>query len=98
MPSVIEQVHRDYKDRGLIVLAVDIQEPSDHVASWVRSKKMSMPVLLDAEGAVASAWRVTATPTVFLVGRDGKLVARGVGNRPWTASAGRMLLDAFVAP
>lgn len=81
-----------------MVLAVDIQEPADQVASWVRARKMSMPVLLDTEAEVASAWRVTATPTVFLVGRDGRLVARGVGNRPWTEPAGRALLDALVAP
>jgi len=96
LPSSIEQVSKDYRSRGLAVLAVNIQEEREHVVRWARSRKLTVPIVLDEDGAVTRAWQVTATPTVFLVGRDGKLVARGSGNRQWTGAQGRALLDAVV--
>jgi len=35
---------------------------------------------------------------VFLIGRDGRLIARAIGNRPWTEPEGLALLDSLVAP
>jgi hypothetical protein len=40
---------------------------------------------------------VTVTPTVFLVGRDGKLLANSIGTKKWTGPRGRALLDAMLA-
>ena len=90
MPSTIEQVHREYKDRGLVVLAVNIQEPRGTVAAWV--------VVLDTDGAAARAYRVTATPTVFVVGRDGKVVGAAFGTKEWTSEPGRALLARLTRP
>ena len=75
------------------MLAIDIQEEPAKVEAWVRAKGVTPPVLLDRDGAVARAYRVNATPTAVLVGRDGRLIARAVGRRPWDDAAGRALLD-----
>ncbi|PYM13791.1 MAG: hypothetical protein DMD81_20070 [Candidatus Rokuibacteriota bacterium] len=98
MPSTIEQVHREYKDRGLVVLAVNIQEPRGTVAAWVRDKKVTFPVVLDTDGAAAKAYRITATPTVFIVGRDGKVVGAAFGTKEWTSEPGRALLARLTRP
>jgi hypothetical protein len=95
LPSAIEQVHRDWRDRGLAVLAVNIQEPRDTVAAWVRGSKITTTVLLDA-GAVTRAYKVTVTPTAFLIDRDGRLVAKAIGSKPWTGATARGLLAALV--
>ena len=92
MPSTIEQVHRTYGERGLSVLAINIEEPRAKVAAWVRQAKVTVPILLDPTGRVTNAYGVTATPTTFLVGRDGKLVAKALGTKPWTGDKGRALL------
>ena len=97
MPSTIEQVHREYDARGLTVLAVNIQEARGAVANWVKENKVTSLVLLDRDGAVTSAYRVRGTPTVVLIGRDGKLVGRAVGTRGWTTEAGRALLTAILS-
>lgn len=92
MPSTIEQVHQEYSDRGLVVLAISIEEGRRKVSGWAPSRSLTVPLLLDPDGNASTAYRITATPTVFLLGRDGKLVARGVGTKPWTSSAGRAVL------
>ena len=91
MPSTIEQLHREYKDKGLVVLAVDIEEKPEVVAAWVKGKSLTMPILLDVDGKVNDGWGVTSTPTVFLVGRDGRLVVKAIGSRAWTSDKGRAL-------
>ena len=92
MPSTIEQVHQEYKDRGLVVLAISIKEGYRKVAAWGPSRSLTVPLLLDPDGEVSGAYRITATPAVFLIGRDGRLVARAVGTKPWTSDAGRAVL------
>jgi len=92
LPSAIEQAHRTYRDQGLAVLAVNIEEPRGTVAAWVRQAKVTVPILLDPSGRVTRAYGVTATPTTFLVGRDGKLVAKALGTKPWMGDKGRALL------
>ena len=98
MPSAIEQIHREYGPRGLVVLAVNMEEPRETVSAWVHARKLTMDVLLDVTGEVNGAWHVTHSPMVFVVGRDGRLIARAIGNRDWTAPDGRALLEALVAP
>jgi peroxiredoxin len=97
LPSTIERVHREFKSQGLVVLAIDIKENPDRVAGWTKAQGLTVPVLLDRDGAVAGAYAITATPTVFLIGRDGKLVASGKGQRPWDGEHGRALFKALLA-
>ncbi len=93
----MEQVKRDYGPRGLALLAINIEEDRATVAQWVKAKTVTATVLLDPTGAVNRAYGVTGTPTVFVIGRDGKLVARALGTKDWTGPTGRALLQALVA-
>jgi peroxiredoxin len=97
LPEGVEKVVRQRKGQPFTVLAVNIEEPRDLVASYVKQAGITPPVLLDASGAVARAYRVTATPTTYLIARDGRLVARAAGTRDWDGPNGRALLDALVA-
>lgn len=94
MPSTIEHVQREFKGR-LSVVAIDIQEPHGKVAAWVTSNKVSFTVVLDPDGAVAQQYGVTATPTVFVVDRDGRVLGKALGTKPWTSETGRALLQAL---
>ena len=97
LPSTIEQVHREFGPRGLAVLAVNMEESRETVRAWVRDRKLTMDVLLDISGAVNGAWGVAYSPVVFVLGRDGRLVARAIGTRDWTAPEGRAFLEALMA-
>jgi peroxiredoxin len=92
LPSTIEKVHREYKDRGLVVLPISIEEGRRKVAAWAPSKTLTVPLLLDPNGEASGAYRISATPTVFLVGRDGTLVAKALGTKAWTSEDGHALL------
>jgi peroxiredoxin len=91
LPSDIERIQRRYGDR-LAVVAINIQESPEKVAAWVKGKQLSFTILLDSSGATTSAYEVTATPTVFVLSRDGKLVGKALGNKAWTSEPGHALL------
>jgi peroxiredoxin len=92
LPSTIEQVHREYADRGLVVLPISIQEGRSKVSAWSGKHALTLPLLLDPDGEVSGAYRITATPTAFLIDREGRLVAKAVGTKPWTSEPGRAVL------
>ena len=98
MPSTIEQVHREFGGQGLVVLAINLGEAREHVAAWARSRNVTSTILLDSTGAVMESYRVAYTPTVFLVGKKGKLVGRAIGNKNWLSEKGRALFQALLAP
>ena len=93
----MEQVYQEFKERGLAVYAINIEEARGTVEPYVRKHKLTLPILLDPDGEASAEYRITATPTVFLIGRDGKLVAKALGNKPWTSAQGRALLQRLTA-
>jgi peroxiredoxin len=92
LPSTIEQVHQQYRDAGLVVLPISIEEGRSKVTPWTQKHALTLPFLLDPSGEISKAYRITATPTVFLVGRDGKLIAKALGTKEWTSERGHALL------
>jgi peroxiredoxin len=97
LPSTIERVHRELKGQGLVVLAINLGEQPDLIAGWVKSRGVTAPVLLDAKKEVEKSYQIAYTPTVFLVDRQGKLVGKVIGERPWMGEQGQALLRALLA-
>ena len=96
MPS-INQVHREWEPKGVTVLLVDIREDRATVVRAVAERGYVAPVVMDLNGAVSDAYGIHATPTVFLIARDGTIVGRAVGPRPWTGPDARALFQALLA-
>jgi hypothetical protein len=92
----MERLFRDLAPRGLSVVLVNLGEGRETVRQAVRARGYQAPVLLDGGGEVASLYSVNATPTTFVIGRDGRLLGRAIGPRPWNAPPGRALLDAVL--
>ena len=94
----MEQVHKEFNQQGLTVLAINMHESRHRVANWVEGKNVTFLILLDADGAVAQLYGVTGTPTVVLIGRQGELIGRAVSSRAWMKEKGRGLFEALLSP
>ncbi len=88
MPAM-DRLYQANKDKGLLVLAVDLREGVKPVRSFLRELKVSFPALLDEDGSVAYMYGVRPLPTTYLVGRDGKLLWRAYGAREWDSTEAR---------
>lgn len=96
MPS-INEIHEKFKDQGLSVLLVNMREDREVVRRAVATRRYTAPVLVDADGAVADAYRVTGTPTVYLLDRRLHIVGRAVGRREWASENGHRLVNAILS-
>jgi hypothetical protein len=80
----------------LTVLLVNVAENAELVAKTVRARGYTVPVVLDSDREVSQAYALRGTPTAYLVDRDGRLLARAIGPRPWRETSGRALFDALL--
>jgi len=82
MPSM-QRLYERFKDQGLEILAVDLQEDGDRVQSFVKELGLTFTVLLDTSGTVGAQYAARAIPTTYLLDRKGFVFARMVGSREW---------------
>ena len=66
MPSM-EVLHKRFKDRGLVVIAVNSEESEKKVSKFIRKKGYTFLVLLDSDGSVGGdSYRVIGLPTTHI--------------------------------
>ena len=93
----INRLSGELRERGLEVLLINFRESPDLVRRVVRERGYVARTLLDQSGDVTGrAYGVWGPPTVYLVDRQGRLVGRAVGPRPWNTPAARELLSALL--
>src|SRR5215472_17182673 len=61
-----EQLASDYKDAGLVVWGVTRDAPGD-ARSWLSFNHLSLPTLLDRDGAAFKAFEVEGIPVAILI-------------------------------
>jgi cytochrome c biogenesis protein CcmG, thiol:disulfide interchange protein DsbE len=72
MPT-IEKMYQEYKDRGLVVIAIDMtyQDNPSSVVPFSQELGLTFPILLDETGIVASAYQLRSLPSSFFIDRKG---------------------------
>jgi len=72
MPA-IESIYEEYKDRGLVVLAVNMtyQDTFANIDPFIEEYNLSFPVLLDLSNAVGSAYQLRSLPSSYFIDREG---------------------------
>ena len=93
---VLERLHRRFGARGLAVVGVNAREERESVRRYGAELGLSFPLVLDPGGVINTTYGVIGLPTTFLVARDGRAVALGVGPRDWDGDAARSLLQALL--
>lgn len=79
---VIREVSDEYRDRGLAVVAVEVQETADQGRRYAERYSLRYTIGADVSGHVFRAYRVFALPTQFFIGPDG--VIRSIVQGPLT--------------
>jgi peroxiredoxin len=93
----VQKLHRELRGKGLEVVLINFREDPERVRQTVKERGYTSPVLLDESGDVTGkVYGVWGPPTVYLVDRQGRLVGRAAGPRPWDGPAGRRLIEALL--
>jgi cytochrome c biogenesis protein CcmG/thiol:disulfide interchange protein DsbE len=96
MPA-LESLHRELASRGLAIVGINAREDSRTVARYAEELRLTFPLVVDPAGKINNLYGVIGLPTTFVVGRDGRAVAFGVGSRDWQSRPARALLEALLA-
>lgn len=69
----LQATYAKYKDAGLVVLAVNIDEDATAVKDYAARVGLTFPAIADADTAIASRYRILGIPTHYFIGRDGTI-------------------------
>ena len=82
----IEKVYEDYKEKGVDVIAVNMDARSGQRGKTLEESlkvyndlKLTMPVVWDNERAIGTAYKATSFPTLFVLGPNGKVEGVHIG-------------------
>jgi peroxiredoxin len=78
MPYINNQYHQ-FKDRGVQLMSVDIQESPLAVQQFADRLKLDFPIMIDPEKEVMNTYGVDLLPATFLIDKDGKVVKYHTG-------------------
>lgn len=97
MPQMISTYNK-YKDQGLDFVAVAMSyDPPNYVLNYTETRKLPFKVALDSQDTLAKAFGdVKLTPTTFVIGKDGSILKRYVGE-PQFAELHQLLEKALAA-
>jgi len=81
--KTMDRTLADFAERGVVWLAVNSGAEGKQGAGLERNRKaredyaMTMPILLDPDGAVGKRWGAKTTPHMFVIAADGTVVYAG---------------------
>jgi peroxiredoxin len=87
----IQQAYEKWQDGELVILTIDIGESAEKVTEFLQARGITVPVLLDTDGAVMMQYRVSAIPRSFFIDKEGAI--RGI--MPGAFSSPEQLEDAL---
>ena len=80
MPQMVDTYNK-FKGQGLQFVAVAMSyDPPNYVLNYAQTRKLPFTVALDSGGDLAKQFGdVAMTPTTFVIGKDGKILKRYLG-------------------
>ena len=94
---LVDGVTREFADRGVELLAVNMEEQPEQVKAMLERHKLKVPVALDRDGVVAAKYAVTSIPQAVVIDRDGKVARLYIGGGKATAESLRKTLQELLA-
>jgi thiol-disulfide isomerase/thioredoxin len=73
------RIFSSYAPRGLVVVAVSVDESGSAYAGFVKRNAPPFPTVRDQTQSLVRAVQVPTMPTSYLIGRDGRVRYRHVG-------------------
>ena len=91
MPSM-ERLRVSLAERPFAVLAVNLAEPESRIAKFLDTVPVGFPILLDRDTKTTRAWQAKVLPATYVVGPDGAIRYRHVGELDWSKPEVRKLI------
>jgi len=78
----MDEMAERYREDGLSIIAIGLDRKAEQAQRFLQTAQPGFIVAHDADGDVATAYRLRAMPTSFLIDREGRIVSTHIGFRP----------------
>lgn len=76
----LQKMHEKYSEKGLVILGVNPFDKNDEqLKKFLDKRGVTYPVLFGNRESARNDYKISAYPTIYLVGRDGKIIHTHVG-------------------
>lgn len=82
MPS-LNKLYLEFKDRGLVVIAVAEDPAEKPVRSYIQEKGIEYTILMDKDKKVYFKYSLFGIPVTFLIDKKGIIAEKFIGERDW---------------
>jgi thiol-disulfide isomerase/thioredoxin len=96
LPS-LQRLRDKLNGKPLEVITVNFGEFPERARSFVEKEHLALPVLLDTQKEVASAWGVGGLPMTFVLDASGRARYRAFGELDWSTGEPLALVEKLIA-
>ena len=93
---VLRDTYEVHKREGLVLIAIDVQEPAEAVRAYATKYGLTYTIGLDVTGAVFRTYRIFGLPSQYFIDRDGVIRGRYFG--PLSRDLAEQQLKAILQP
>jgi len=72
---VMEELHKKYGTKGLVILAVNVDEQAAAMKDFLKDHPATFTILHDATKKLVGTVNIASMPTSLMIGADGKVVS-----------------------
>lgn len=76
---MVEKIYREFKDKGLVVLAINSSEGPEAIHEFLKDKDYTFTVLIDEDLDAANKYQALGVPQSYVVDRRRNIVAHLTG-------------------
>jgi thiol-disulfide isomerase/thioredoxin len=84
MPS-IQRLRDRFAGKPFAVLAVNVDEPEARVRQFLKQTQLDLTIVMDPNKTLTREWGVRMLPVTFIIGADGRIRYRLVGDLDWSS-------------
>ena len=83
MPNIVE-MYEKYHSKGLEIICIGVRDSTDNLKKMVEEDKITFPMISeelskdDPRGLPSTYYGVLGIPEIFLIGKDGRIIATGL--------------------
>ena len=92
---LLKELYEKYKDQGVVVVGISLDQDVKPVREVLTSKGMSWPQVSDADQTLCKLFNVKGTPTYYLLDKEGKIAAKNLSSFKKLSDALEVLLKQY---
>lgn len=78
--ALVDNIAREFRSKGLIVLAVDVLEPDQKVKNYLAEHPRAVPIVLTKDTNLAAMYNAQVYPIYVVIDREGNIAAEQRGS------------------